>query len=172
MSELNVKGMIPVLALRGLVVFPEQTIHFDIGRVKSGLALESAMKNDQILMLVPQKSVVDDDPNINDLYPIGTVVKVKQILKANRDNVRVLVQGLYRAKISELVQFAPYLAADIERVDDIAVSDSIKCRALRRDATAMFGIYVDMSENAVKGIQLQVMASDNTGYIADTIAHH
>ena len=172
MSELNVKGTMPVLALRGLVVFPEQTIHFDIGRVKSALALEAAMKTDQTLLLVPQKSIIDDDPDINDLFPVGTVVKVKQILKAHHDNIRVLVQGICRARISELIQFTPYLTADIERLYDIDVTDNIKTRAMRRDATSMFGAYADMSESGAQGIQLHIMASENTGFIADSIAQH
>ena len=76
----------PVLALRGLTIFPEQTVHFDIGRIKSALALEEAMKKDQTLLLIPQKNIIDDDPGLADLYPIGTVVKVKQILKAQGEN--------------------------------------------------------------------------------------
>ena len=82
MSEQFVSGRLPVLALRGLTVFPNQTVHFDVGRMKSALALEYAMKHDQMLILVPQKNILDDDPGLNALYPIGTVVKVKQILKS------------------------------------------------------------------------------------------
>ena len=172
MSELAANGILPVLALRGLVIFPEQTIHFDIGRVKSALALEAAMKADQTLLLMPQKNIVDDDPGVNDLFPVGTVVKVKQILKAHHDNVRVLVKGLYRAKITDLIQSSPYLSAQVERMDDISVPNGIKCRALRRDAAAMFGTYVDMTENAAQGVHLRILGSDDNGFIADSIAQH
>lgn len=172
MSEVSVNGILPVLALRGLVIFPGQTIHFDIGRVKSALALEAAMKADQILLLMPQKNIVDDDPGVNDLFPVGTVVKVKQILKAHRDNVRVLVKGLYRARITDLTQSMPYLSAEVERIREINAIDNIKCRALRRDAAAMFGTYVDMTENTAQGIHLQILASDDTGFVADSIAQH
>jgi len=96
MTELYLSGKMPVLALRGLAIFPDQTVHFDVGRVKSALALEAAMKSDQTLLLVPQKDIMDDDPNISGLYPIGTVVKVKQILKAQGENIRVLVNGLWK----------------------------------------------------------------------------
>ena len=89
MTETLYAGTMPVLALRGLAVFPDQTVHFDIGRVKSALALEAAMKHDQKLLLVPQKNIVDDDPGLADLYPIGTVVKVKQILKSQNENIRI-----------------------------------------------------------------------------------
>lgn len=172
MSEATTNGILPVLALRGLVIFPNQTIHFDIGRVKSVLALEAAMKANQTLLLVPQKNIVDDDPGTGDLFPVGTVVKVKQVLKAHHDNVRVLVKGLYRAKITDLIQFAPYLSAEVERVNDVAAADGIKARALRRDAAAMFGTYVDMTENTAQGIHLRILASDDSGFIADSIAQH
>ena len=132
MSELYVSGKMPVLALRGIAVFPEQTVHFDIGRVKSALALEAAMKKDQTLLLVPQKSIVDDDPDLKQLYPIGTVVKIKQILKAQGESVRVLVTGLYRARISDLYQTEPYLAGSVESVMVMDSPDNIRSRALRR----------------------------------------
>ena len=172
MSEVVMIGNMPVLALRGLVVFPEQTIHFDIGRMKSALALEAAMKGNQTLLLIPQKDIVDDDPGLEELFPMGTVVQVKQILKAHHDNVRVLVTGLYRAKISELTQFVPYLSAQVERVEPLHDSNSIRNLAMRRDATALFGEYVDMAENTAQGVHLRIMASDDTGFIADSIAQH
>jgi len=104
MSEIIVVGRMPVLALRGMTVFPEQTVHFDIGRVKSALALEAAMKNDQTLFLAPQKHIEEDDPKLTGLYPIGCVAKVKQILKSQGENICVLVTGLYRAKITEMAR--------------------------------------------------------------------
>ena len=172
MSEVVMNGIMPVLALRGLVVFPDQTIHFDIGRIKSALALEAAMKGDQTLLLIPQKNIVDDDPGLDELFPMGTVVHVKQILKAHNDNVRVLVTGLYRAKITSLVQSVPYLSAEVERVEPIPSVNGIKDRALRRDAVALFGSYVDMTENAAQGVHLRIIASDDTGFVADAIAQH
>lgn len=172
MSDVFVSGNMPVLALRGLVIFPEQTIHFDIGRVKSALALEEAMKHDQKLLLVPQKDILIDDPGLNDLYPIGTVVKVMQILKAHNDNVRVLVKGLYRAKILDLTQSEPYMAGLVQRMDGAAVADSLKARALRRDAASLYGTYVDMAEGAAQGVHLRILASEDTGFVADSILQH
>jgi len=172
MTELYLSGKMPVLALRGLAIFPDQTVHFDVGRVKSALALEAAMKSDQTLLLVPQKDIMDDDPNISGLYPIGTVVKVKQILKAQGENIRVLVNGLCRAKITELTQNEPYLSGKVETVDDIASADNIKARALRREANALYGAYMEMMEHPVRTVQLRMLASDNTGFIADTIAQN
>ena len=74
MQEERCSGLMPILALRGIAVFPDQTVHFDVGRLKSVMALEAAMKKDQILMLVPQKDILNDDPGLPDLYPVGTVV--------------------------------------------------------------------------------------------------
>ena len=165
-------GKMPVLALRGLAIFPEQTVHFDVGRVKSALALEEAMKGDQMLLLIPQKNIVDDDPGYSGLFTIGTVVKVKQILKAQNDNVRVLVTGLRRAKITEMLQTTPYLSAMVESVPEVQVSDNLRSRALRREANALYAGYMDMIERPPQSVQLRLLASDSCGYIADSIAQN
>ena len=172
MSEVRGTDKLPILALRGLAVFPEQTIHFDIGRVKSALALENAMKNDQTILLVPQKNILDDDPGLEDLFPIGTVVNVKQILKTQGDNIRVLVTGLYRAKVTALTQFEPFLKGTIEKVEQITVSDTLRSQAMRRDANALYASYTEMMEHPPQGVQLRLMASEDTGYVADAIAQH
>ena len=91
-------GKLPILALRGLAVFPDQTVHFDVGRAKSVLALEAAMKEDQTLFLVPQKDLLVDDPKLKDLYAVGTVAKVKQVLRPQGENLRILVTGLCRSR--------------------------------------------------------------------------
>lgn len=171
MSEVSTKNM-PILALRGITVFPEQTVHFDIGRVKSALALEQAMRNDQILMLVPQKDILDDDPAFGDLYPVGTVVKVKQILKSQGENIRVLVTGLYRARTCESTQFSPYLSGVVVKAEEIPYSDNLKTRALRREATALYGSYVEQVEQPAQAVQLRIMASEDCGFIADAIAQN
>ncbi|MBQ4642337.1 MAG: endopeptidase La [Oscillospiraceae bacterium] len=172
MSELFVSGRLPVLALRGLAVFPEQTVHFDIGRVKSALALEYAMKHDQILMLVPQKSLLEENPDLSGLYTIGTVVKVKQILKSQNDNIRVLVSGLYRARLADLHQLEPYLAGQVETVRESPVRDSLRARALCREANMLYATYSDMVERPAQGIQLKMLASESCGFIADAIAQN
>lgn len=172
MSNIFVSEKLPILALRGLAIFPEQTIHFDIGRVKSAMALENAMKHDQTLILVPQKDILEDDPGLNGLYPVGTVVKVKQILKSHGENIRVLVTGLYRAKITELKQFAPFMAGAVEKLAETAAADSLKSRALRREATTLYASYVELMEHPAQAVQLRIMASDDNGFIADTIAQN
>ena len=172
MAEQVVFNKIPVLALRGIVIYPEQTVHFDIGRVKSALALEAAMKHDQTLFLVPQKDILEDDPGLKGLYPIGTVVKVKQILKSQGENIRVLVDGLYRAKLTELSQMNPYLAGSVESVTIPEVTDTMRHRVLRREANSLYANYLEYVERPAQAIQLRLMVADDCGFMADTIAQN
>ena len=165
-------GKLPILALRGLTVFPDQTVHFDVGRAKSVLALEAAMKADQTLFLVPQKDLLVDDPKLADLYPIGTVAKVKQVLKTQTENLRVLVTGICRGRITELSQSEPYLYGTIEAVAQQKEEDSIRAQALRREANALYGLYLQMSEHPAQTVYLQMMASTSNGFLADSIAQN
>ena len=172
MKDVYSGTVMPILALRGLAVYPEQTVHFDIGRMKSALALEAAMKKDQILLLVPQKDLLDEDPALSGLYPVGTVVRVKQILKPQGDNVRVLVAGLHRAKITAMTQDSPYLAGNVEALESLPYADSLRTKAMRRDAVSLYGSYMDMMDHPPQGVHLKIIASDDCGYIADTIAQN
>lgn len=172
MTDANVKETLPILALRGMTVFPDQTVHFDIGRTKSAMALDEAMRRNQVLMLVPQKDILDEDPKLSGLFPIGTVVQVKQILKSQGENIRVLVTGLYRAKIKDLAQFEPYLSGCTERVNEAEITDELRARALRREATALYGSYLELLDRPAQAVQLRIMASDSCGFIADAIAQN
>ena len=172
MSDILMTGKMPVLALRGIVIFPDQTVHFDVGRVKSALALEAAMKTDQTIYLVPQKSLTDEDPKLSGLYPVGCVAKVKQILKPQGETVRVLVTGLSRAKIVELTQQEPYLEATVEQILDREMKDSIHYAALRREANNLYHDYLELVDRPSPTLQLKLMESANCGYVADTIAQN
>ena len=129
MSETITSGILPVLALRGLAVFPDQTVHFEVGRKKSVLALEEAMKGDQTLLLIPQKDITVDDPKLEDLYSMGTVAKVKQVLRTQGETIRVLVTGLCRARIQQLNQNDPYLSGMVVSVPETEVADTLRGRA-------------------------------------------
>jgi len=172
MSEIVMSGNMPVLALRGLTVFPNQTTHFDVGREKSVRALDSAMKKDQTLLLVPQKDILDEDPGFDGLYPIGTVVMVKQVLKTQGENLRVLVTGLCRAKVVEQTQQTPFMAAMVEKVSEIEVAENLRTRALRREANALFDAYLDKTERPAQNLQLRMLTSEDTGFLADSIAQN
>ena len=172
MSEQFVAENMPVLALRGMAVYPEQTVHFDIGRMKSALALEQAMKRDQRLLLVPQKDILDDNPGLSGLYPVGTVVQIKQILKAQGENIRVLVTGLYRAKILELSSTEPFLEGMVEELPVQHTQDKLRARALCRKANALYASYLELMERPSQSVQMRLLASDDCGFVADTIAQN
>ena len=162
----------PILALRGLVVFPEQTVHFEVGRVKSVLSLEETMKRDQTLLLIPQKDISKDDPELKDLYAMGTVAKVKQILRGTGETIRVLVTGLYRARIQELTQSEPYLYGVVASVPPTELMDNLNARALRREANTLYGGYLEMTEHQAQPVQLKMLSSNDCGFVADSIGQN
>ena len=164
MSEQIVAGRLPVLALRGLTVFPNQTVHFDVGRMKSVKALEQAMKEGQFIFLAPQKDIVDDDPGLEGLYSIGTVAKIKQILKPQGETLRVLVNGLCRGRITELYQNEPYLEGEIQAVPETEITDSPRHRALCREANTIYGTYLELSEFPAQTVQLRMLSSYDPGF--------
>ena len=172
MTETLYAGKMPILALRGLAVFPDQTVHFDVGRQKSILALDAAMKQDQTLFLIPQKDMLVDDPRLIDLYSVGTVAKVKQVLKTQGENLRVLVTGVCRGKIAELSQSEPYLSGIVESIPSPETGDSLRAHALRREAVALYSQYLQMSEHPAQTVYMRMMSSESSGFVADSIAQN
>lgn len=172
MNEKLISGFMPVLALRGLTVFPDQTVHFDIGRPQSLKALEVAMKGDQHLMLIPQKDLTVDNPKPTELYPVGTVVKVKQVLKTQGETLRVLVNGLCRAQVREMEQTEPYFSGLVEAIPEPETADSARNQALCREANMCYGIYCELCEQPAQAVQLRMLASNNVGFIADSIGQN
>ncbi len=172
MSDTMISGVLPVLALRGLTVFPDQTIHFEVGRKKSILALEKAMEKDQTLLLIPQKDIQVDDPGLDQLYPIGTVARIKQILRPQGETLRVLVTGICRARIREMTKTEPYLEGTVISVPETEVTENLHSRALRREANALYANYLELVEYPAQAVQLRIMTSESTGFVADTIAQN
>ena len=172
MSEHIYSGRLPVIALRGLAVFPDQSVHFDVGRPKSAKALEQAMKETQYIFLVPQKDILTDDPSLEGLYPIGTVAKVKQILRPQSETVRVLVKGICRGRITQLHQTDPYLEAEVQSVPESETIDSPRNHALCREATNLYGVYLEYGEFPAQTVMLKMLASSTPGYLADSIAQN
>ena len=172
MNETYYAGKLPILALRGLAVFPDQTVHFDVGRVKSMRALEACMKQDQHILLIPQKDILVDDPKLIDLHSVGVIAHVKQVLKAQGENLRILVTGLNRAKIVEVSQTEPFMAGYVESVPNHTTGDSVRGLALRREAVSVYNSYVELAEQPVQVVQLKIMASDDCSFIADSIAQN
>ena len=170
---------LPVLPLRGLTVFPFMTLPFDVMRPKSIRALEEAMENDQLVMLVSQIDPTVDHPLSEEVYKIGTISKVKQFLRLPGENIRVLVEGLHRGVVLEYTSTEPYFEAkveqfEIEELDDDELEEplSVEAEALKRQLLSFFGEYADIT-GRVQPEAFSSMAniSDNAS-LADTIASH
>ncbi len=163
----------PIVALRGLVIFPDMRLHFDVGRRKSVAALKASMAGNQEVFLVAQRDIIDDDPDIKALYKIGVVAKVKQVLKLQgSDNVRVAVEGIYRAKIVGDVEEKPYLHGNVKRCADvkIKVADTEYTQALVRHAKDIFNDYSAAAPQLPPDLILAVIAEKRPGELADFIA--
>lgn len=160
----------PCIPLRGLIVYPKTVLHFDIGREKSIKALETAMETDKLLFVAPQ---MDDSvliPTADDFYHTGTVVKVKQMLKIQGDGVRVLVDGLYRAKIEWINSGEPYFRVSVSRAETVTYDESdLELQALKRLVLSSFDEYIDLSDLKAEAYELAANI-DDPEIFCDTIA--
>ena len=162
---------LPMIPLRGLVVFPGMLLHFDIGRTKSALALHDCMDVDQTVFLLSQRVLEADDPTIEDLYETGVVAKVRQVLKSSNDTLRVLVEGLYRAKISEVVQAEPFFMVSVRERPEPSNLEPLEEEALLRECRARFAEYADIAEEDIApDVMMGVATARKVGYLADYIA--
>lgn len=142
------REIMPCLPIRGMVVFPNTVVHFDVGRKKSLAALNSAMENDKLIFLSTQYDETIEEPNVHDLSDGGTVVKVKQVLKLQNGIVRVLVEGLYKAELREFTSTDPFYIAGIEVAND-RFDNLESVKAMARHMRKLFTRYA-------KGINLTV----------------
>lgn len=162
---------LPLMPLRGIVVFPGMMLHFDIGRKKSAMALHDCMEVDQTIFLVAQRDIADEDPTIADLYATGVVAKVRQILKTSGDTLRVLVEGLYRAKITEVVKAEPFYTVTVRERPEPQNLEQLHEEALLRLCRARFAAYADVAqEDLPPDVMMGVATADKVGYLADYIA--
>ena len=172
MNEVIRSEKMPVLALRGMTAFPNTIMHFDVGREKSIRALDMAMSKDQRVFLVTQKDVKDDEPSFDQLYPVGTIVHVRQLLKASGDSVRILVHGERRATVTEVLQTDPCLSARVEWLcDDPYSVKEDRVEALRRVAAELFDEFLEISQRPAQEIMLKILSAEEPGVIADIMAH-
>ena len=174
MNELLISQRLPVLALRGLNVFPGMTIHFDVGRKKSVRAVEEAMRNhNQEIFLVTQKDIQSDDPDLSGLYAMGTVSVVKQILRLPGDTLRILVEGKYRARITECIQMEPFFFGRVETVADLPYAKSApKVEALIREAQALYDHFLELTGRSAQDGLATVLTSRDPAFIADFITQN
>lgn len=160
-----------MLPLRGILVFPYMVIHLDVGREKSVQAIEETMLNDRILFLATQKEAQTDDPGEEDIYNIGTVAEVKQLLKLPGGTIRVLVEGIARAKVLRFIADEPYFQVEIEQyVENFEKTSEIE--ALMRNLIYQFEQYVKLSKRIPPETVVSVVNIDEPGRLADIIASH
>lgn len=162
--------IMPVLALRGLVVFPGTVLSFDVARKKSVAAVKYAAEHGGLLYAAAQREVFVEDPKEEDLYPIGCVVRIRQVLKISDNTVKVLVDGLYRAKAGA-VSFGAFLSAGITRLEDKPIKNRpVYLESLIRRIRTQFEKYVEVYSNMAPDVVMQVAVSDDVGKLADFIA--
>ena len=162
--------LVPCIPLRGLIVYPKTVLHFDIGREKSIKALEAAMSDDKLLFVASQKDDSILIPTADDFYHVGTVVKVKQMLKIQGDGVRVLVDGLYRAKIESLNSGEPYFRVMAEKAETVTYDPAdLELQALMRLDLNSFDEYIELSELKSEAYDL-VSAIEDPEIFCDTVA--
>ncbi|MBA2873689.1 endopeptidase La [Thermaerobacillus caldiproteolyticus] len=163
--------IVPLLPLRGLLVFPTMVLHLDVGREKSVQALEKAMVEDHTILLISQKDVSIDEPSIDDMYEMGTLARVKQLLKLPNGTFRVLVEGIVRAKIVATVSEEPCFIVKVEKFVDRAAKD-LEDEALKRTMLEYFEQYINLSKKLSADIYASIADIDEPGRMADIIASH
>ena len=173
MSDYKPLACLPVLPLRGIVVFPGCVTHFDVGRSRSARAVEEAMRADQMIFLVAQRDVQCDEPKKTDLYSVGTVAYVRQILRLPGDNMRILVEGKYRAQLTDMIHAEPYLFARAMELDEPGYHAAVpRTQALVRQAHQLFEQFIDLAVKSGQENLLQGSSTDDAGELADFIAQN
>ena len=162
---------LPVIAMRGLTVFPRMTTSFDIERAISVRALERAMENGEEIFLVTQRGLAVDEPEEKDLYEIGTVARVTQILRISERVLRVMMEGERRARLKRLWQREPYLQAQVELIDEPPLPRQGKrTEAMLRQTYASFTEYAELTQKLPDEVYAAILGTNDPGYLADFIA--
>ena len=160
---------LPTIALRGLVVFPNNLVHFEVGREKSIAAVEWAMANNSNVFLVAQKSMDTTDPAQADLFTYGVVAEVKQVLRVSEDLVKVLVEGKYRAKLTELDASGDFLLSEVRSapVRPGKPEEAVETEALLRALKTGFDEYLGMNPRLGKDVVFAIVSSDDPAFLSE-----
>ncbi|PFO09092.1 endopeptidase La [Bacillus cereus] len=172
MSSMNTnERIVPLLPLRGVLVYPTMVLHLDVGRDKSIQALEQAAMDENIIFLAMQKEMNIDDPKEDDIYSVGTVAKVKQMLKLPNGTLRVLVEGLHRAEVIEFIEEENVVQVSIKTVTE-EVEDDLEEKAFMRTLLEYFEQYIKVSKKVSNETFATVADVEEPGRLADLIASH
>ncbi len=166
MSKASYK--VPLIPLKGLTVFPNMVIHFDVGRTKSLKAIEEAMLNEERILLITQKDSSIEDPSKDEIYEIGTVVHIKQIMKLKPPTIKVLVEGETRAKIIAL-EDKEYMEAEIEEIEEEVLEDTIESEALVRTVGELFEKYASLNAKISSEVVYSILGAQSPSQIMDLI---
>ncbi|WP_096435974.1 endopeptidase La [Alteribacter populi] len=167
----DVQRTLPLLPLRGLLVYPTMVLHLDVGRKKSVQALENAMIEDHEIFLSTQKEISVDEPESDDIYHIGTLAKVKQMLKLPNGTIRVLVEGVTRGEIKGFHDHEDYYEVDIQLIDERQEA-TVEEQALMRNVLEQFEQYIKLSKKVSQETFASVSDIVEPGRLADIIASH
>ncbi|MGY0374541.1 endopeptidase La [Clostridium sp. JNZ J1-5] len=164
--------VLPLIPLRGITIFPHMVLHFDVGREKSLLAVEEAMLNGQEIFLAAQREAKIEEPEEKDIFSIGTICNIKQILKLPGDTIRVLVEGEYRARLIKYVDKEPFFKTEVEKLEDNECVDDDKCEALTRLVKESFEEYMRLSNTISSEVLVNLDELDEPGRFADVISSY
>lgn len=164
---------LPVVALRGLTAFPNATVRFDAEREITIYALDAAMDSDRTIFAVTQREIATGDPRERDLYSVGTICRILQVIKTSESSVRVIVEGKQRARIHRLWQSKPYLQANVELLEeDFPGRATTRTEALLRRTYGIFGEYSELADNLPDEFCAAVLDLKDPGMLADMIAQN
>ncbi|MBQ2998310.1 MAG: endopeptidase La [Oscillospiraceae bacterium] len=169
--ELEVITM-PMIAMRGIVLFPNMILHFDVGRKKSIAALEEAMKDGRLIFLASQKNIEEDEINIDNINKVGVVAEVRQVLKNNGGTTRILVEGKYRAKLVEVIGEEPFLVANVQEMPlkELRPKRSVLCDALMRTVKDLFNEYTFLVPKMPKELIVKAFSIDEPAQLGEFLA--
>ncbi len=171
MSESSSVSLFPVLPLRDIVVFPHMIVPLFVGREKSVRALEDVMKDDKQILLVTQKNAAQDDPSTDDIYKVGTVGTVLQLLRLPDNTVKVLVEGVKRARVLRYTDNDEFFQAEAEVLPDVE-GQGQELQALSRAVVSQFEQYIKLNKKIPPEVLVSINQIEDIGKLADTVAQH
>jgi ATP-dependent Lon protease len=170
-EEPSATELLPVLPLRDIVVFPHMIVPLFVGREKSVRALEAVMKEDKQILLVAQKNATQDDPSIDDIYRVGTVSTILQLLKLPDGTVKVLVEGNRRARITSFKETEAFFEAHVEAMPELD-QDSKELEALGRTVVTQFEQYIKLNKKIAPEVLVSLNQIEEPSKLADTVSSH
>lgn len=172
MSDIKEYREVAMLPLRGLLVFPYTVIHLDVGRKKSIQAIEESMLDTKEILLATQKEAQTDDPEEQEIYSVGTIAEIRQVLKMPGGTMRVLVEGLYRAEVQSYLSHEPFIKVEVEVLREGENVKTPEIEALMRTLVSQFEQWVRMSKKIPPETVVSVVGIEEPGRLADVIASH